>query len=407
VSAQLPSFGVIQAALRKTTEQLAHELHTPGTLAPAWCEFEWSIARAVATMQGISGLLATHLRWRGPREWQAYLDEHHGLAIQRDEVIDRTLAALATTCARHEVPYVALKGAALRAIGLYAPGERPMADIDILVREEHLPSVPAAMHALHYRAAFATRRHDVFEPEHSSTRVHAGEHPENSLKIEVHTRIAECLPVLPVDITAGLFPGKMRGGLNTYGERAALLRHLLLHAAGNMRANALRQIQLHDIAVLAAVLGPDDWDALTRKQDEPSGTWWMLPPLALVERYYQGSIPLKVLEQVAHECPPVLRATARRLSLTKVSWSNLRIYAFPGLAWARSPLEALRLIKSRVRPERRALEELSLAAKIQPPMGRLRWYEQSHWRRISRWLVSRPPRVQTMLSVCTALGIEP
>jgi hypothetical protein len=35
---------------------------------------------------------------------------------------------------------------------------------------------------------------------------------------------------------------------------AELMRHLLLHAAGNMRAHALRQIQLHDIALLAGKL---------------------------------------------------------------------------------------------------------------------------------------------------------
>jgi len=406
-AARLPPFGVIQAALRTTTEHLARELHAPGRRAPAWSEFEWSIARAVATMQGISVLLARRLQWRGPAPWQAFLEEHHALAIQRDEVIEKTLRELDAAAARQGLACVALKGAALRDFGLYVPGERPMGDIDILIREEHQPRVAAVMHALRYRDACGTRRHDVFEPEHHSAVVHAGEHPDNPLRIEVHTRIAESLPARQVEITPGLFLKKMRAGLNPYRDRVALLRHLLLHAAGNMRANALRQIQLHDIATLAPVLGRADWEALARAPDSRCGVWWTLPPLALVERYYPGSIPAHVLEEVGRECPRVLRAAVERLSLTKVSWSNLRIHAFPGIAWAHSPLEALRFVRSRVWPERRAIEELTVTAKIRPPMGRLQWYEISQVRRISRWLVSRPPRVQTMSSVCAVLGIEP
>jgi len=405
-AARLPPFAVIQSALHKTTEHLAHELHSSGTRAPAWCEFEWTIARAVATMQGISSLLATHLRWRGPAQWQAFLSEQHALAIRRDDIIEKTLDALESATARHDLPCVALKGAALRKLGLYSPGERPMGDIDILIRHEHRPRVSAAMHAIHYREAYVSRRHDVFEREHGPT-VHAGEHPDNPLKIEVHTRVAECLPARQVDITSELFPEDMCAGVNPYRDRVALFRHLLMHAAGNMRANALRQIQLHDIAILAALLGPAEWESLARAPSAPSGVWWSLPPLVLVERYYPGTIPSRVLCEIARECPRVLRTAARHASLTKVSWSNLRIHAFPGIVWAHSPLEALRFVASRVWPERRAIEELALVARIQPPTGHLRWYEESHLRRISRWLVSRPPRVQTMLSVCAALGIDP
>jgi hypothetical protein len=135
--------------------------------------------------------------------------------------------------------------------------------------------------------------------------------------------------------------------------------------------------------------------------------WWALPPLTLVERYYPGAIPTFVLEEIGRHCPRVLRAAAARTSITQVSWSNLRIHAFPGIAWARSPFEALRFVASRVWPQRRAIDELAVVTKLQPPMGRLRWYEESHARRIARWVVSRPPRVQTMLSVCAVLGIEP
>jgi hypothetical protein len=403
----LPPFVVIQAALRKTTEHLAHELQRPTATAPQWSEFEWTIARAVAAMQGISALLASKLRWRGPARWQTFLAEQQALARQRDAVIARTLDTLNAVSIEHGLACVGLKGAALRKLGLYAPGERPMGDIDILVREEDRAHFATVMQTLGYRDAYAVRRHEVFEPANESTAVHAGEHPDNPLKIEVHTLIAEFLPAHLVDITRELSPEKMRAGLNPYRDHVALLRHLLLHAAGNMRANALRQIQVHDIARLATVLAPADWGALTRMSSAQSGVWWSFPPLVLAERYYPGSIPAHVLQETARQCPRVLRAAAVRTSITQVSWSNLRIHAFPGLTWARSPLEALRFVRSRIWPQRWAIDELSLATRLSPSLRRLRWYDESHSRRIARWLVSRPPRVQTMLSVCAALNIDP
>jgi len=40
---------------------------------------------------------------------------------------------------------------------------------------------------------------------------------------------------------------------------------------------------------------------------------------------------------------------------------------------------------------------------VQPHLRRVPWYQLSHGRRIVRWLVSRPPRVQTITSVAAAL----
>jgi hypothetical protein len=54
----------LQAQLRTITETLANELARPGTAAPAWSETQWLLARAVATIHGISPLLARSLRWQ-------------------------------------------------------------------------------------------------------------------------------------------------------------------------------------------------------------------------------------------------------------------------------------------------------------------------------------------------------
>ncbi|HEU4780010.1 MAG TPA: nucleotidyltransferase family protein [Steroidobacteraceae bacterium] len=392
---KLPPFGAIQEALRKTTEHLALELHAPTAQAPDWTEFEWTIARAVAAMQGISVLLAKQLRWRGPARWREFLEEQRGLSIARDARISALLASLDSRLREFGVCCVGLKGAALRSQGIYQPGERPTSDVDLLARAEDLPRIEECLRTLDYVPAFAVDRHHVFESHGQEPAVAYGEHPANPLKIEVHTRIGEALPSRLVDITAGLRNDCPEPGLNPYRDTGALMQHLLMHAAGNMRTHALRQVQLHDIALLARKLNPDHWSSLL-------GHWWVLPPLALTERYYEGSVPAEALAVARERCHRLLRFSTARSTLFDVSWSNLRISAFPGITWSRSPLEALSFVRSRVMPSRHAFDELRICMKALPHLEQVPWYGRRHTSRIVRWLFTSPPRVQTMVSVRAA-----
>jgi hypothetical protein len=125
--------------------------------------------------------------------------------------------------------------------------------------------------------------------------------------------------------------------------------------------------------------------------------------LALTARYYPKHVPKEVLRAARAACPSVLRLTSARQSLTDVSWSNLRIHALPGLEWSRSPLDALRFLASRVAPSRRSLAQIEAARRDQPQLDHVPWYGVSHGSRMVRWLFSRPPRVQTIVSVRAAL----
>jgi hypothetical protein len=398
----LPRFGVIEAALRRTTEHLARELAHPRDSAPDWNPFEWDVARAVSAMQGITVLLAHGLRWRGPASWQQFLRTQRRQALQRDARIATTIERIGAALQAAGVGAVGLKGTALRRLGLYRAGERPMGDIDLLVQAADVPRVARALSSLDYTEAFVTLRHRVFTPRETPGITRAGEHPDNPLKIEVHESVGELLPVRRVDITGTLAPPDSTPGLLPYRDEAELLRHLLLHAASNMRAHALRQVQLHDIALLAPRLGPGAWDKLLGTPAELGGCWWMYPPLKLALHYYPGcaTVPLEDFERA---CPRVLRTAARRDTLTGVSWSNLRIHAFPGICWSRSPLEALRYARQRFLPDKTAIEELHVKVDAQPALYQVPWYGLGHGQRILRWVVSRPPRVQTLVSLRGAI----
>jgi len=105
-------------------------------------------------------------------------------------------------------------------------------------------------------------------------------------------------------------------------------------------------------------------------------------------------------------CRPWLRRAQRSVTLTQVSWSNLHISAFPGIAWSGSPGEALRFVRSRVFPDRGAIEELEDARRAMPTLDRIPWYGDKHLKRIARWIFSRPPRVQTMNSLMAVVADE-
>jgi hypothetical protein len=403
MSPALPDYSRTAAALRVTTERLAAELATPTATAPAWGEFEWDVARAVATMHGISVLLAHRLRFRGPARWQRFLVTQADQGVARDTRIGALISDIDARLRTSAVRAIALKGAALRALDLYAPGERPMGDIDLLARAEDFAEVERALAPLGYSVHYRMERHVVFADRPAAAPGGFGEHVDNPLKIELHARIAEALPVTRVDITHWLTRGLRAPGLDAYPSRAALLAHLLLHAAGNMRAQAVRLIQLKDITSLAARFGAADWDELLHANN--SGLpWWALPPLLLAQRCFPVDIPARVVAGIESRCEPALRAAARALSLHDASWSNLRIAALPGLYWSGSFVETLRYARTRLLPSRRALGELEVAADAQPQGAAMPWYRQSHGRRVARWLFSRPPRVQTMSCVLAALA---
>jgi len=347
-------------------------------------------------------LLGNRLRWRGPPAWEAFLAGQREQSVLREALLGRLLERIDSVTRDARIACVALKGSALRSLGLYAPGERPSGDIDLLVRKSDAAAVATAIASLDYVLFADVKRHTTYVPRKLETPISLGEHAANTISIEVHTLVAEALPIRNVDITERLLPERPVPGVNRYPSDAALLLHLLLHAADNMKTHCLRQLQLHDIALLLGRLGAADWDAM-HEAASAGELWWAFPPLAMTERYYDCRAPRALLRDVRRSCPVILRRVSDRHELTDVSWSNLRISALPGIAWSHTPIEALRYAWRRVSPERDTLEEVRTAVELQPHLRIVPWYQVSQSKRIVRWLVSRPPRVQTISAVAAAL----
>ncbi|HEV2270712.1 MAG TPA: nucleotidyltransferase family protein [Steroidobacteraceae bacterium] len=403
-SNRMPPLAAVQAALHRITESLAIGIACADAGHPEWSELEWRLAPAVAAIHGISPLLAATLPWQGPPHWASFLAEQRRHTLLRQQRIDELLARIEEHARSAGIAVVPLKGAALQRAGVYAAGERPMADLDLLVRAADVEAAVAVLLALSYRDAGTTWKHQGFDPPGADRCASLGEHADNPIKIDLHHKISERLPLTPTDLTDLVYPPHARPGLNGYPCLAALLAHVLAHAAGTMTHRGLRLIQLCDIARVAGQMTDADWEDLLRLHGADARLWWATPPLALTARYFSDAVPAAVRARLEHGCPWVLRRVARRRTLADFSHSHLYIDPMPGIVWARSASQALRYVGSRVFPSREQLTQMRVASGTGPLVAEPQWHRQSQVRRILQWVSSRPTRTEALQPVRAALA---
>ena len=394
----LPPLKFIEAGLRRTTEAIAVELARPGSATPAWSDLEWRLAMAAAVAHGVSPMLWKRSGWTQPR-WRRFLENQHEHVAIRHARIKALLEQIDARARTAGLAITPLKGAALHALGIYAPGDRPMADVDLLIDDRDVETATGLMDEIGYVPSFDHWRHRVFKPANAAPPAALGEHRDTPINIELHSHIRERLPVSVIDITEWLRPRNPEPGLNPYPSRNALLAHLLLHAAGSICGRSLRLMHLHDIALLAGNMEVSEWMFLW----QGGACWWALPPLQMVARYYQDAIPEAVLAELVRDCPPLLRMISRGQTLTKVSCSELWLHAFPGVEWSRSALDAARFIAGRVRPSAEKMRERRDMTRTQLWLHDGDWVTAKQSRRIFTWLTRKVPRMDMMYVVRAAL----
>jgi hypothetical protein len=406
-----PSPKSIELALSAATERFAAELAQPQMHAPSWSGFEWQMARAAAVLHGVTPLLAKTLRWSGPDNWQSFVTEQHHQTILRHRRIAAVLEEITDRAVAAGLAFVALKGAALHSIGLYLPGERPMADIDLLVTPADRARAAKLLASMDFAYTGATWKDELFErppaagpgpSEGSSSTLPLGEHETYPVKVELHTRIAERLPVSEAEITQLVFPEDPRPGLNPYPSTSILLLHLLLHAAGNLSGRSFRLIQLHDIALLAAGMSGAQWEETLEMTRTPKGFWWAFPPLAMVNRYRPGLVPQQVLSAFRSGCAWRLRRQCQHASVSRLSYASVSIPVFPAMPWCSSLHERLKYVRQRLLPSREHLASRAMWANDHWARQHA-WSHMSQGRRMLQWLITRPVRQETMYIVEAAL----
>jgi len=403
--AQLPT-SVVRAALGampEVTERITAEFARAGTPEPHWPAWKWGVARAVVTMHGMAGVLARNSNWHAAPGWREFLHQQRAHIAERQQSVARLVDAVASSASEARIRVVVLKGAALPQFGLAPSGSRPLADLDLLVNSADGAATTALLQGLGYREDEESWKHIAFSPLRSSARQEFGEHSDRAIGVDLHFSIQERLAGRTFDITREIFAPSGANGVGFYPSRVALMRHLLLHAAGNMATQWLRAIQLHDIASLAAQFEQSDWDGLLAAGLEAGERWWTFAPLLLTDRYWTDTIPPRVLDALSRECGVLHRRAVRDLRLAEVSASNPRLAAFPELPWCRSPLAVLQYCWRRVFPARETIVSYGHLQQTTDFARDADWFQKSQASRMLKWLFARPPRPASLFMISGGL----
>jgi len=393
----------VSAALRNVTSRLAAELDQPTSLAPDWTRLEWRLAPAVAAIHGVSGLLATGLQWAGPPKWAEFLARQRHSMRERWLSASRLLAAIGKLAGEQGVAITCLKGAALHSLGIYAPGERPMADLDLLVREEDLAPAHRILSSLGYQEHAASWKHRSYRFGTPELPMPLGEDPTSPVQIDLHTHIAERLPHRLSDISDLILTGAAKPGLNVYPSSAALMIHLLAHAAGSMVQRELRLVQLVDLVRVSRLMTSGDWEQILQYDGPRHRLWWASAPLITASRSFPHWAPPTEMKGLSEGCPRRLQRSLRRRSVAEMSYSRLRHDPFPGIAWTHSRREALAYVLARTLHARAQLAQTRLLVETEAWKPTNSDASRSQLSRLLHGMISRPLRLAATRVVRAAL----
>ena len=302
------------------------------------------IAAFAISTQALSALLSRCPDTRTlPAALSDFLFEESLHSDARASRLQETLAQTIRALRAAGVEVVALKGAALAFFHYPAPALRPMGDLDLLLRDPRdLERATAALAGAGWIALFETPRHRVFARPDERVVSPAAEHPENPVRLEVHTSFR--LPVLGrvLDASAGLRSGAVARDLDGVGvpiaAGPALLRHLLFHAAEDFAGNGIRGIQAHDFRLLAkagGALAPgiaqnSEIPSNEREKGQTQAVAPLLYAADAIERLFPLTFEALFLSSLSSRVRPELRARAAALP-------SLR-YTRPARGWSRTLL---------------------------------------------------------------------
>ncbi|HVT56920.1 MAG TPA: nucleotidyltransferase family protein [Thermoanaerobaculia bacterium] len=278
--------------LREICETLARWLAAPPPAAPPdWSSGRWGLCRQAAHVHGVAPLLARRLcglaAWSGHPACR-WLADQHDANRRRLARMHGELRMLLARFDEAGVAVVPLKGALLTVRFYSEPGDRPMADFDLLLRPADLERGGELLSSLGYEKVAHSSRHALFERPGERTPADSScEHPDNPRPVELHASCRERICEQVSDLTELMWDGARRGEL--LGARAwiaapeLLWLHLLMHTMHHMRYNSARLLQLVDLTRVAAHLA--DWTNLGGLLDrfDPRATY---APLSLLQRCF-------------------------------------------------------------------------------------------------------------------------
>jgi hypothetical protein len=297
------------------------------------------VAAFAISTQGLTALVAGLPSASAlPAPLSAFLLEEIPFARARAKRLRETLGAVVLALRAAGVEVVALKGAVLAFFHYPDPALRPMGDLDLLLKDPRdLARATSALTEAGWRALLDTPRHRVFvRPDERVVRP-AAEHPDNPIRVEIHTSFR--LPVLGRIYDASALLRAEAGTRDLAGTAVnvaagrALLTHLLFHAAEDFAGNGIRGIQAFDFRLLAKAKVGDETGALAPEISSSvrgEETTPLYFAASAIERLFPLTFKETFLSSLSAGVSPELRRRAAALPALR--------YTRPARGWTRTLL---------------------------------------------------------------------
>jgi Uncharacterised nucleotidyltransferase len=264
---------------------------------------DWTALVALAIREGTAPLLHSHLARLGlldrlPEVARRRLTDVVGGVWAANAVLARCWAQATTALRQAGVETLTLKGMALANTVYGEPALRPMADVDLLVREEDRAAAHAVLRSLGYRT-----------PGHAADMLGASrsfvELVRDGSRIDLHWHAAHYLRferIVEVDhegMWARARPLITEGGRSRMLAPEDLLLHLVLHLT--LGSDFARVLWYADIdAVVRRFAAQLDWGLVEREADHwriRALTGWTL---GVVAASFNTPLPAGLLDRLGH-----------------------------------------------------------------------------------------------------------
>ena len=392
----------VQPIAHRVAETLTHIAAGQRISLQGWTALESCVGLKVA---GILGLLPVlHVRAqqseldldvRALASWREVLAEQYAFTQQRNQRLLQHTARILDLANNANVTLMPLKGMDVLT-QIYADiGVRSTSDIDLLVQPEQLEQATQVIEQAGFECGARVKRHAIFALPNSRVVSQFGDHPDNPIKVELHTSIRNSMPLESCDLTQTVWQGAQRETRPTmpvaiYPSRTALMLYEMLHAANHAMTRSLRFTSLYDMMLLAERLRREEWQTLTQVLTTSQQFWWAYVPLRLVTRYFGATrLPPEVLALSRKIATPPLRKLGDSNGLSQFSVCDL--HPRHRLAFARNLGETARYLRSQMLPTRNELSEWNIE--------RTQWsasmtQAHSYLHRIQRWLDPNVSRIE-------------
>ncbi len=285
-------------------------------LTQTWSPVVWQHARLEVQMHGVAPLLYRRFLDNGAlnlldSSFQDYIKSQYLLNSKRIQRVQEILMSILLESDAFGVNVMPLKGSVL--INEYYKNQalRPMSDIDLLIHAADEARMEKVLTSLGYYLMCDTTKHKVFGSNNRISSIN-GEHPDNPVKIEVHTRINCSIGFEQYDITEYMWKNAEQGFLKLKSiikpSRTMLLMHLFFHAANNQYKGTLRAIQLYDIHLITRSFKDKEWRQLQEIVEDMECEKLVYVPLALAAQVFEIHVPDSVMNKLQLKTPKGLKS---------------------------------------------------------------------------------------------------